>query len=148
MVKARREARSGYVTMGPAPAPPLPQRDTSNAVPEPVDLEAEEEDRPPQNFWVDPPGYVDDVVWPHYVEDHAWLLLPEQGGAGADGQQQQGQQRYSSSQELVRSRGQGLNVRTDTGVLVAPEKGGDLPMAEILKWAVEQILTFCETQAS
>ena len=27
-----------------------------------------------EGFWEDPPGYVDDVVWPNYVEDHAFLF--------------------------------------------------------------------------
>lgn len=40
--KARREARSGYVTL--------------------------------EGFWEDPPGYVDKIVWPNYVEDHKFLF--------------------------------------------------------------------------
>jgi nicotinamide/nicotinate riboside kinase len=40
--KARREARSGYVTL--------------------------------EGFWEDPPGYVDKIVWPNYVQDHAFLF--------------------------------------------------------------------------
>lgn len=40
--KARREARSGYVTL--------------------------------EGFWEDPPNYVDNVVWPNYVKDHASLF--------------------------------------------------------------------------
>ncbi|KAK8217318.1 ribosylnicotinamide kinase [Zalaria obscura] len=40
--KARREARSGYVTL--------------------------------EGFWEDPPGYVDNIVWPNYVKDHAFLF--------------------------------------------------------------------------
>jgi nicotinamide/nicotinate riboside kinase len=40
--KARREARSGYVTL--------------------------------EGFWQDPPGYVDKIVWPNYVEDHKWMF--------------------------------------------------------------------------
>ena len=40
--KARRERRTGYVTL--------------------------------EGFWEDPPGYVDKVVWPNYVQDHAFLF--------------------------------------------------------------------------
>ena len=40
--KARREARSGYVTL--------------------------------EGFWQDPPGYVDKIVWPNYVKDHAFMF--------------------------------------------------------------------------
>ncbi|CZT24382.1 related to M.pneumoniae uridine kinase udk [Ramularia collo-cygni] len=42
VMKTRREARSGYVTL--------------------------------EGFWEDPPGYVDAVVWPNYVKDHAFLF--------------------------------------------------------------------------
>ncbi|KAI9664343.1 MAG: ribosylnicotinamide kinase [Alyxoria varia] len=41
-VKARREARTGYVTL--------------------------------EGFWKDPPGYVEDIVWPNYVRDHSFLF--------------------------------------------------------------------------
>ena len=27
-----------------------------------------------EGFWEDPPGYVDKVVWPNYVKDHAFLF--------------------------------------------------------------------------
>lgn len=40
--KARREARTGYVTI--------------------------------EGFWTDPPGYVDKIVWPNYVEEHAYMF--------------------------------------------------------------------------
>jgi len=40
--KARREARSGYVTM--------------------------------EGFWEDPPGYVDKIVWPNYVDAHKFMF--------------------------------------------------------------------------
>jgi len=95
-VKRRREARSGYVTIGQAESK------------KEVDLEAEDE-KAPQNFWVDPPGYVDDVVWPRYVEDHAWLLIPEEGEG-----------------DLVKRVGSGLKVRRDVGVKVAPGEGVDM----------------------
>jgi nicotinamide/nicotinate riboside kinase len=42
LTKARREARSGYVTR--------------------------------EGFWEDPPGYVDEVVWPNYAREHAWMF--------------------------------------------------------------------------
>jgi len=40
--KARREARTGYVTI--------------------------------EGFWEDPPGYVDKIVWPNYVEEHGYMF--------------------------------------------------------------------------
>jgi len=27
-----------------------------------------------EGFWEDPPGYVENVVWPNYVQDHAFLF--------------------------------------------------------------------------
>lgn len=27
-----------------------------------------------QGFWEDPPNYVDNVVWPNYVKEHAYLF--------------------------------------------------------------------------
>ncbi|GAB1192283.1 hypothetical protein APSETT444_001472 [Aspergillus pseudonomiae] len=134
MVKSRRESRSGYVTSGPAPEPTsLPQR---SSVSDEVDLEGED-DRPPQNFWTDPPGYVDDIVWPRYVQDHAWLILPE-------GDSQKSGNLSTNSQELINKVGQGVNLRTDAGVIVAPGRGTK-PMVDILEWAVEEVLKYLET---
>ncbi|KAJ4519778.1 ribosylnicotinamide kinase [Exophiala dermatitidis] len=28
-----------------------------------------------EGFWVDPPGYVKDVVWPNYARDHSWMFV-------------------------------------------------------------------------
>ncbi|KAJ5809600.1 Phosphoribulokinase/uridine kinase [Penicillium pulvis] len=124
-VKTRREARSGYVTIGPVPDAPEPETKSSlGSKGEPIDLEAED-DRPPQNFWVDPPGYVDDIVWPRYVEDHAWLLIADEGVEGG----------------LVERVGEGVDVRADAGVRVAPGRG-NLGMDVVLKWAVEEVLGF------
>lgn len=27
-----------------------------------------------EGFWADPPGYVDKIVWPNYVEEHKWMF--------------------------------------------------------------------------
>ncbi|KAK2591740.1 ribosylnicotinamide kinase [Conoideocrella luteorostrata] len=27
-----------------------------------------------EGFWTDPPGYVDKIVWPNYVDEHAWMF--------------------------------------------------------------------------
>ncbi|GAO19093.1 uncharacterized protein UV8b_07258 [Ustilaginoidea virens] len=27
-----------------------------------------------EGFWKDPPGYVDKIVWPNYVREHAWMF--------------------------------------------------------------------------
>ena len=129
-VKQRREGRSGYVTIGPAPEPPTP---TTTLPPQnaqekgEIDLEGED-DRPPQNFWTDPPGYVDDIVWPRYVRDHAWLLI---GGDDTD----------EGEGDIVARVGQGVDVREDVGVRVAPGMGA-VGMEVVLRWAVEEVLAF------
>ncbi|KAJ5779321.1 Phosphoribulokinase/uridine kinase [Penicillium paradoxum] len=129
VVKERREGRSGYVTVGPAPEPVEGERDgVHESV---VDLEGED-DRPPQNFWVDPPGYVDYVVWPRYVRDHAWLLVAE-GDDGCGSQE--------SEADLVRRVGDGTRVRTNVGVEVAPGSGS-AGMEAVLRWAVELVLDY------
>ena len=82
--KARREARTGYVTL--------------------------------EGFWEDPPGYVDKIVWPNYVEDHKFMF---EGG-------------YVEG-ELKKSVVEDWNINY-------PEGGVDVDMATTLKWAVELLM--------
>ncbi len=58
IAKARREARSGYVTR------------SGNAGDDGT------------GFWVDPPGYFDAVVWPNYVRQHAFLYEDDDVASG------------------------------------------------------------------
>lgn len=143
-VKARREGRSGYVTLGPAPEPSTPTTSTRKSEPgankndrekrdEEIDLE-KEDDRPPQNFWVDPPGYVDDIVWPRYVEDHAWLLLPQE-----DWERNQQKMPETGRASLLERVGDGTWVREDVGVRVTPGFG-EIGMDAVVRWAVDEIL--------
>ncbi|EEA20223.1 ribosylnicotinamide kinase [Talaromyces marneffei ATCC 18224] len=145
-VKSRREARSGYVTIGPAPTPAAERENQNNDEDKgqssaPVNLE-EEDHSEPQNFWTDPPGYVDDIVWPRYVQDHAWLLV---AGDDDTGRQSLADTYAAGStqteEELLRLAGQAVNVRSDAGVVVAPGKG-EKPMSEVLRWAVDEILNY------
>ncbi|PYI34704.1 hypothetical protein BP00DRAFT_389950 [Aspergillus indologenus CBS 114.80] len=147
-VKERRERRSGYVTIGAAPVPSAAssseagEQGSGDSSGDPgkderIDLEAED-DRPPQNFWTDPPGYVDDIVWPNYVKDHAWLLLPEEETEDEDRLLKE-----SDPQVLVRLVGQGTRLRENAGVTVAPGRG-DKPITELLTWAVEEVLKHLE----
>lgn len=143
IVKSRREARSGYVTIGPAPTPSEKPQDEKQKQGEAaaVDLE-KEDDTAPQDFWTDPPGYVDDVVWPRYVQDHAWLLLPESDGETGSAQSLAAAHARNGSktdEELLKLAGQGVNVRTDAGITVAPGYGKK-PMTAILDWAVDEVL--------
>ncbi|KAA8574448.1 hypothetical protein EYC84_005913 [Monilinia fructicola] len=82
--KARREARSGYVTL--------------------------------EGFWEDPPGYVDKIVWPNYVEDHKWMFED----ADVEGQ---------LKDDIVNE----LNLKCQDG-------GLDIDMTTTLKWAVAEIM--------
>ncbi|KAJ9270850.1 hypothetical protein DTO271D3_7068 [Paecilomyces variotii] len=155
IVKSRREKRSGYVTSGPAP-PPVSQdqireqdsekkqtskaqskeeADQRNHETDVRDMETPEQHQPPQNFWTDPPGYVDDIVWPRYVRDHAWLLLPEPGKEGEVGSDE--------TETKIKRIGNGANVRTDAGVAVAPGNG-TWPMSQVLEWAVDKVSKFLE----
>ncbi|KAJ5369782.1 uncharacterized protein N7496_005874 [Penicillium cataractarum] len=133
-VKARREGRSGYVTIGPAPEPPttvtatvLNDQQQKQQPQQEIDLDGED-DRPPQNFWTDPPGYVDDIVWPRYVRDHAWLLVDGDSQGEKEG-------------DIVQRVGEGVDVRLDVGVKVAPGKGA-VGMEVVLRWAVEEVMAF------
>ena len=82
--KARREARSGYVTL--------------------------------EGFWEDPPGYVDKIVWPNYVEDHKFMFEDE----NVEGQ-------------LKKSVVEDWNINF-------PEGGLDVDMATTLTWTVELLM--------
>lgn len=70
-----------------------------------------------EGFWKDPPGYVDEIVWPNYVEEHAWLF--EDGNVEG---------RYRE------------DVLRDEGIVV-PEGGAlDPDMSDTLRWMVDIIL--------
>ncbi|KAH8697670.1 P-loop containing nucleoside triphosphate hydrolase protein [Talaromyces proteolyticus] len=146
IVKQRREARSGYVTIGPAPTPlerPLGDNHQQHIAPSAVDLN-EKDDAPPQDFWTDPPGYVDDIVWPRYVQDHAWLLIPEEDASSKESlADRYAKSTTQSDEELLRLAGKGVNMRNDAGVLVAPGQG-EKPMTEILDWAVDEVLRYLQ----
>jgi len=85
--KARREARSGYVTL--------------------------------EGFWEDPPGYVDKIVWPNYVEDHAFLF--EDGDVEGVGRSE---------------------VLEEWGIRMV--EGLDVEMEKMLGWAVGEVLGVLE----
>lgn len=86
--KARREARSGYVTL--------------------------------EGFWQDPPGYVDQIVWPNYVKDHAFLFE----GKDVHGKMDKG-------------------VCREIGILGMPDEAQG-NMTKCLEWAVEALEKFID----
>jgi nicotinamide/nicotinate riboside kinase len=82
--KARREARTGYVTL--------------------------------EGFWEDPPGYVDKIVWPNYVQDHSWMFVD-------------GEVEGEVKEDVVQQRG----IRVKTG-------GVDQDLGETLEWIVKNLM--------
>ncbi|KAI9874083.1 MAG: ribosylnicotinamide kinase [Pleopsidium flavum] len=64
-----------------------------------------------EGFWEDPPGYVDKIVWPNYVEDHAFLF-------------ERGDVEGAVDEGVLR----GLGVRAVPGL--------DVGMGEAVEWAV------------
>lgn len=69
-----------------------------------------------EGFWADPPGYVDKIVWPNYVEEHAWMFE----GADVEGE---------FREEVLEREG----IRAMRG-------GVDGDMERMLEWAVDEIL--------
>ena len=69
-----------------------------------------------EGFWTDPPGYVEDVVWPNYTRCHAWMY--QGGNVGGE----------------VFDEG----ACKGEGVQVCPGEGG-WEMPRVLGWAVEMI---------
>ena len=67
-----------------------------------------------EGFWEDPPGYVEDVVWPNFMRDHGYLCR-EVGDQG----------RLIVNEEKAR----------EEGIVVAPG-GGDASLEELLEWAI------------
>jgi nicotinamide/nicotinate riboside kinase len=132
LVKARREGRSGYVTIGPPPKPSAkPENEATQSQQGEQQERAEEnhdEELPEQDFWEDPPGYVDDIVWSHYINDHAWLLEPASVGEHGEGKSKEGG-----------------NVKEDVGVRVAPGKG-EASMIQMLEWSIEEVVKGVKTE--
>lgn len=69
-----------------------------------------------EGFWTDPPGYVEDVVWPNYARDHAWMYRGGDVDAGV------------FDEERCR----------DEHVLVCPGQGA-WEMERCLEWGVERL---------
>ena len=74
-------------------------------------------------FWQDPPGYVDKIVWPNYVEAHKWLF------AGGDVE--------GTPDKAV------LNTNS---ILTQTDQGVDVDMATTLEWAVTTLMRELENK--
>ncbi|KAL5596401.1 hypothetical protein BROUX41_006696 [Berkeleyomyces rouxiae] len=74
-----------------------------------------------EGFWKDPPGYVEKIVWPNYVESHSWMFRDGNVEGPVD--------------EAVVLR-EGIKVQSD--------KGLDVELAHTLDWAVSEIINHLE----
>ena len=72
-------------------------------------------------WWVDPEGYVEDVVWPGYVEEHAFLF---------DGGDVEGNVR----EDVARDRG------VEVGPLWVEGGGKEVGLGEVLGWVVDVVV--------
>ncbi|KAK3943532.1 nicotinamide riboside kinase [Diplogelasinospora grovesii] len=75
-----------------------------------------------EGFWKDPPGYVDKIVWPNYVQAHKWLFV--------DGDVEGGK----LDEETLRREG----IKAQIG------KGQDVDFRETLEWAVGAVMEALE----
>ncbi len=70
-----------------------------------------------EGFWEDPPGYVDKIVWPNYVDSHKWLFHDDD----VEGQPNQ-------------------DVVAEKDIEVQLGKGLDIDMETTLRWAVDTVM--------
>lgn len=78
-----------------------------------------------EGFWKDPPGYVDKIVWPNYVDSHRWLFKGEDVEGGR------------LSWEILREKGiLAQEVRDGSGV--------DFDFEETLEWMVGEVMRALE----
>lgn len=76
-----------------------------------------------EGFWKDPPGYVDKIVWPNYVEAHKWLF-------------DDGDVESTPNQATLEA----------NGILTQLDKGIDTDMATTLEWAVDTLIRQLESK--
>ena len=83
-----------------------------------------------EGFWADPEGYVEDVVWPGFVREHAWM----EGGGGGERVLEGG---WETKEKVEVDEG----VVGREGIVVGPQ-GGD--MGQTVEWAVGVIKVVIE----
>ncbi|RMZ90593.1 hypothetical protein DV736_g2169, partial [Chaetothyriales sp. CBS 134916] len=76
-----------------------------------------------ETFWEDPPGYVEDVVWPEFLREHAWLVRELDSSSGENS--------LVVDEEAAK--------RED--IVVAPEEedGKVLAMPDLVTWATRAV---------
>lgn len=70
-----------------------------------------------EGFWVDPPGYVEDVVWPNYERYHGWMYVDQDAEGGVFDEK---------------------TCRDLEGVVVCPGHG-TMPMKQCLAWGMQEV---------
>lgn len=70
-----------------------------------------------EGFWMDPPGYVDKIVWPNYVAAHGWLF-------------EEGNVEGKLKAELLDQ----LGIKAQAG------RGHDVDFEETFEWAVDTLM--------
>ena len=75
-----------------------------------------------EGFWADPEGYVEDVVWPGFVREHAWM----EGGGGDERALEGG---WQTKEKVIVDEG----VVGREGIMVGPQ-GSE--MGQTVEWAV------------
>ncbi|KAI2642193.1 nicotinamide riboside kinase 1 [Xylaria nigripes] len=84
-----------------------------------------------EGFWTDPPGYVDQIVWPNYMESHAWLFE----GGDVEGRVNGDVLREKNIMALPSVIGNGSQ-----GGREKDPAGLDYDMALAFEWAVETLM--------
>ena len=77
-----------------------------------------------ESFWEDPPGYVEKVVWPAYVEEHCFMF-------------QEGDVDGAVNSDVV----------DRLGIQVCPGQG-DWEMEKVLEWTVKHLMTALDSKPS
>ncbi|KJZ70377.1 hypothetical protein HIM_10221 [Hirsutella minnesotensis 3608] len=77
-----------------------------------------------EGFWEDPPGYVDQIVWPNYVAEHAWMF--EDGDVEGPYRQ---------------------DALDKEGICVLKDAPVNADLAVVLEWMVETILNELQKHA-
>lgn len=85
-----------------------------------------------EGFWEDPPGFVQDLVWPNYVKYHAWMFGDQDTGTNARNDKQ--------NVEAVDQGRVNRRVTEDDGIYVGPGDG-EKTLNDILPWAIDKIKT-------
>ncbi|KAI9739487.1 MAG: ribosylnicotinamide kinase [Claussenomyces sp. TS43310] len=78
-----------------------------------------------EGFWQDPPGYVDQIVWPNYVEEHRWMF-------------EDGDVEGKLKDEILKE----WNIQCQV------DKGPDVDMETTLKWTVSTLMKELEGVAT